>query len=526
MIYDLLNITVSPEDAVNKENLRLIAARKLRISPIKISDILIVKKSIDARQREIKVILSLKIGVGESISPKSIYKYSYQYGDVSSAPSVIVVGAGPAGLFAALRLIELGFRPIVIERGKSVSERKKDIALMNRNQGLNTESNYSFGEGGAGTFSDGKLYTRSKKKGSIRRILEIFHLFGAQDEILYEAHPHIGTDRLPIIIKNMREKIIACGGEVRFETKMVELLIQDNFVRGILLENGEKILSSSVILATGHSARDVYQMLYTKNIALEAKGFAMGVRVEHPQVLIDSIQYHSKQRNKYLPAASYSLVAQSDGRGVYSFCMCPGGHIVPASTEEGGIVVNGMSASHRGGKLANSGIVVEIQPEDISDYMEKYGVMGGLKFQQYVENLAFLNNGGGKDLKAPAQRLKDFVEGRLSDSLPETTYLPGIISSPMHFWLPEQISSRLRDGFRQFNRKMRGFLTNEAIVVGVESRSSSPLRIPRNRETFQHISLDGFYPCGEGAGYAGGITSSAMDGEACAEAIAKKCYNK
>ncbi len=450
--------------------------------------------------------------------PESIV-YPFRYQNVAGKKPVIIIGAGPAGLFAAMRLIELGFKPIIFERGKEVSERKKDIAQLNRNNGLSTESNYCFGEGGAGTFSDGKLFTRSRKKGDRSRILLNFHQHGAQDAILYEAYPHIGTDKLPEVIKNIRQTILKYGGEIHFETKVTELLIENNSIKGVKTKNGNEIFAGAVILSTGHSARDVYEMLQKQNIALESKGFAMGVRVEHPQALIDKIQYHAKERGEYLPAATYNLVAQTDGRGVYSFCMCPGGFIVPASTFEKETVVNGMSSSSRNSAFANSGVVVEIRPEDLPEEYTQYGALAGIKFQQYYENLAFVN-GGGKQT-APAQRLYDFVKGRLSVDLPESSYLPGLIASPMHFWMPDFISRRLREGFKDFDRKMKGFLTNDALIIGVESRTSSPVRIPRNPETLQHISVAGLYPCGEGAGYAGGITSSAIDGENCAEKIAE-----
>ncbi|MBO7337610.1 MAG: FAD-binding protein [Paludibacteraceae bacterium] len=516
-----VNIILSPEQAANERLLKNEACAKAGVQPQRVKGIRIEHKTVDARQRMPKINLSVRLYIDEAAEGTPRICEEIRYQDVHNKPQAIVVGAGPAGLFAALRLIELGVKPIIVERGKSVSERKIDIAQASRNKVLNLESNFSFGEGGAGAFSDGKLYTRSKKKGNTSRILQIFHDHGAQDEILYEAHPHIGTDRLSVVIKNMRKTILQYGGEVHFCCKMTDLIIENGTVRGIACEDGREFKSDAVILATGHSARDVYKMLDDKKVALEAKGFAMGVRVEHPQALIDSIQYHRKERGEYLPPAAYNIVAQSAGRGVYSFCMCPGGQIVPASTENDGIVVNGMSNSLRNSPYANSGIVVEIRPEDLeSTEWGKYGNFSGLMFQKHVEQLAFKNN-GGLGLAAPAQRLADFVKGRLSSSLPKCSYLPGAISSPMHFWLPDAIGKRLQDGFKQFDRKMRGFVTNEAVILGVESRSSSPIRIPRDRETLQHTHIKGLFPCGEGAGYSGGITSSGIDGELCAENAAK-----
>lgn len=516
-----LQLTLLPQHAGNEIELRKFISQTLCCEK---EDFVyrVVRKSIDARSRQPRVNLSIEVFVGEQ--PPCLYENEFLYKDISNAVQVVVVGAGPAGLFAALRLIELGYKPIVLERGKNVSERKRDIALQNRNKAFNQESNYCFGEGGAGTFSDGKLYTRSKKRGNIRRILEIFHQHGAQDTILYEAHPHIGTDRLPIVIQNIRKTIIECGGEYIFNAKVNDLLIEKDAVKGVKTEDGSTYFGEAVVLATGHSARDIYALLQQKNIAIEAKGFAIGVRVEHPQALIDQIQYHSRCRGEYLPAASYNIVNQIDGRGVYSFCMCPGGHIVPASTEYGAIVVNGMSASARNSQFANSGIVVEIRPEDLHDF-HHYGELCGLEFQKQLEQTAFNNNGGGLQT-APAQRLTDFVAGKLSNSLPQCSYLPGVVSSPMHFWLPEIIGMRLRKGFRSFDRYMRGFLSSDAIVVGVESRSSSPIRIPRKINTCEHIQIKRLFPCGEGSGYAGGITSSAMDGEIIAEKIAEVLEKK
>ena len=513
-----LQLTLSPEQAHKEELLHQEIAKKLEIDVKKISGVRILRKSIDARSGQPRINISVQVFYNQKL-PES-FKVEIKYPFVGDKKSVIVVGAGPAGLFAALKLIQLGLKPIVIERGKETRKRKKDLAQLNRNNSLDTESNYCFGEGGAGTFSDGKLYTRSKKKGNVKGILDTFYFHGADEHILYEAHPHIGSDNLPLVVENMRKTILECGGEYYFEKKVSEFIIESNKIKGCKTSDGEIFLSDALILATGHSAHDIYEILHQQGVTLEPKGFAMGVRVEHPQSLIDSIQYHCKTRDEYLPAASYSLVEQVKERGVYSFCMCPGGHIVPAGTESASIVVNGMSVSKRNSPFANSGIVVEIRPEDIPDDFKEFGVLAGLKFQEYVEKLAFTNN-GGQNFKAPAQRLGDFVKGRLSADLPECSYLPGLISSPMHFWLPDFISKRLQEAFKKFDRKMRGYLTNDAVIVGVESRSSSPVRIPRDAETLQHIQVAGLFPAGEGSGYSGGITSSAIDGENCAEKVAE-----
>lgn len=484
----------------------------------------VVKRSVDARQKQLKVNLTLltddKDQFIEKDAPIPLYDAPV-FQDVHHAEhSVNVIGAGPAGLFAALTLIEHGIKPIIYERGKDVAERKKDIATLNRNLGLNTESNYCFGEGGAGTFSDGKLYSRSKKRGNMQRVMELFHHFGAKDNILYEAHAHIGSDKLPSIIRAMRECIIEHGGEIHFSTCVDELLFHN-----LIASSPHRHIAT--ILAIGHSAHDTYQMLMNEGVLLEDKGCAMGVRAEHPQALINRLMYHdpSPELVKLLGNASYSLVTQVQGRGVYSFCMCPGGHIVPAGSALNSCVVNGMSASHRNSPFANSGMVVEIRPEDLAGLVQEFRGLGvqefklkGLAFQQYLENLAYQY--GGEPSLAPAQRLKDFVEGRQSKSLPACSYLPGMVSSRLDEWLPAHIGKRLQQGFRDFDRKYRGFLTNEAVILGVESRSSSAVRIPRNPETLESISTPGLYPCGEGAGYAGGITSCALDGINVAMAIA------
>ncbi len=510
-----LHIRISPQEASEEQYYKPIVARELNIAQDEITTIHIVKRSIDARKQLVKVQLYLDVYVSEEAPRVVLSRFDYK--DVSNSPEVVVVGAGPGGLFAALRLIELGFKPVVIERGKPVNERKRDLALLNRNEELNTESNYAFGEGGAGAFSDGKLYTRSTKRGDFRKVVEVFHHHGAQDDILIDSHPHIGSDRLPGVIKNMRESIINAGGVVKFDTRVNNLIVEGDTIKGVVTTAGDRIEGRAVILATGHSARDVYRFLNAAEIHLEAKSWAMGVRVEHPQEMIDQTQYHSKDgRGEYLPAASYNLSTQVDGRGAFSFCMCPGGIIVPSMTDEQEVVVNGMSPSKRNSPFANSGIVVEIKPEDFVQYRDK-GPLAGLEYQSELERLAHINS--GSSYSAPAQRLADFVDGHLSFDLPECSYMPGVISSPLHFWLPDEIGLRLRKAFDVFDRKIRGFVTNEAMVVGVESRTSSPVRIPRDRETFQHVQIKGLFPCGEGAGYAGGIASSAIDGERCAEKV-------
>jgi len=517
-MHEHIQLTLTPELAEKPELLAKQVGDKLEISPARITRLRTTKKSIDARSFQPKVNLTVEVYWDEPAPV--LEKVVFDYQSVEGKTPVLIIGAGPAGLFAALKLIESGLRPIILERGKNTHARKEDIAQLNRNKGIDADSNYCFGEGGAGTFSDGKLYTRSKKKGNTDRIFEIFHHHGAAEEILYDAHPHIGSDKLPIVIENISKTITSCGGEIHFEQKLTEILIENNQVVGCKTDDGNVYKANSLILATGHSAHDIYEMLNRQGVTLEAKGFAMGVRVEHPQAMVDSIQYHCKERGPFLPAASYNLVDQVNERGVYSFCMCPGGHIVPAGSGLNEIVVNGMSASQRNSPYANSGIVVEIRPEDIPADFKEYGVLAGLKFQQYVEHLAYTNN-GGLGQTAPAQRLGDFVRGKLSADLPECSYLPGLISSPLHFWLPDIISSRLREGFKKFDRKMRGYLTNDAVVVGVETRSSAAVRVPRDSETGQHPIVKGLFPAGEGSGYSGGITSSAIDGENAAAFVAK-----
>lgn len=540
-------LRVLPEQAYSEQSLKRYLAREKGKDERTIQAIRVLKKSIDARQRTVYVNLTVRVYINEM--PEDDVWIQTEYPNVEGKPAVIVVGAGPGGLFAALRLIELGIRPIVVERGKNVRDRKLDLARISRDHKVDPESNYSFGEGGAGAYSDGKLYTRSKKRGNVAKILNVFCQHGASVSILSDAHPHIGTDKLPRVIENMRKTILQCGGEVHFETRMDELILENQEVKGIRTNQG-RAFYGPVILATGHSARDVYRWLYTHQVALEPKGLAVGVRLEHPAKLIDQIQYHSKNgRGNYLPAAEYSFVTQVGGRGVYSFCMCPGGFVVPAASGPQQIVVNGMSPSNRGSQWSNSGMVVELHPEDLGEasltrFMQEYTESQGT-IQDIIRTLDVSGNWAGDPLQhplallyfqealekqnwiqghyrqtAPAQRMADFVHRRLSYDLPRSSYAPGLISSPLHFWMPEFITSRLAQGFETFGRNSRGFLTNEAVMIGVESRTSSPVRIVRDRETLQHLVVKGLFPCGEGAGYAGGIVSAGVDGERCAEAAA------
>lgn len=517
-----LQLRVLPEQAANEQSIKLYVAREKGLDTRTIKAIRILKRSIDARQRTIYINLTIRIYINELPTDEE-YLHTY-YPIVDEGSEVIVVGAGPGGLFAALRLIELGCRPIVVERGKDVHTRKRDIARISREHTVDPESNYSFGEGGAGAYSDGKLYTRSKKRGSVEKILNVFCQHGASTNILCDAHPHIGTDKLPRVIENMRETICRCGGEVHFETRMDHLIVENNRTVGIETNTG-RTFRGPVILATGHSARDVYRHLQASGIAIEAKGIAVGVRLEHPAELIDQIQYHNKNgRGKYLPAAEYSFVTQVEGRGVYSFCMCPGGAVVPAASGPEQIVVNGMSASHRGSRWSNSGMVVEIRPEDLSSInnippMTDIPPLAMLHFQEQLEQQCWMQ--GNRRQTAPAQRMVDFTRKKLSYDLPSSSYSPGLISSPLHFWMPEFICNRLQRGFEHFGRTSHGFLTNEATVIGVETRTSAPVRIIRDRDTLQHITISGLFPCGEGAGYAGGIVSAGIDGERCAEMAAE-----
>jgi hypothetical protein len=503
-------IRVVPEVAALEDRLKAYLADEQGIDVRTINGVRILKRSIDARQRQIYVNLKVRVYVNEQ--PHDDEYQRTEYPNVEGKPQVIVVGAGPGGLFAALRLIELGLRPIVLERGKDVHERKKDLALITKTQKVDAESNYCFGEGGAGAYSDGKLYTRSKKRGNTDKILNVFCQHGASTAILADAHPHIGTDRLPKVIEAMRNTIIRCGGEVHFQTKMTQLILSGETVVGCI---ADKEYRGPVILATGHSARDVYRYLSEAKIEIEAKGIAVGVRLEHPSQLIDQIQYHNKQgRGRWLPAAEYAMVTQVDGRGVYSFCMCPGGFVIPAATDKEQIVVNGMSPANRGTAWSNSGMVVEVRPEDV----EGDDCLAMMRFQEELEKACWQQ--GNMKQTAPAQRMADFVNGRLSYDLPKSSYAPGLISSPLHFWLPKMISHRLQEGFKVFGRNAHGFLTNEAVMIAVETRTSSPVRIVRDRDTLQHVGIQGLFPCGEGAGYAGGIVSAGVDGERCAEACA------
>lgn len=543
MIHEY-QLRILPEQAASEQSLKQYISREKGLDVRTINAIRILKRSIDARQRTIYINLTIRVFVNETPSEDEFERTDYP--NVEGRPAVIVVGAGPGGLFAALKLIELGLRPIVVERGKNVRERKEDLARISREHKVDAESNYSFGEGGAGAYSDGKLYTRSKKRGSVEKILNVFCQHGASPTILSDAHPHIGTDKLPRVIENMRNTILACGGEVHFQTRMESILIEGQKVKGIETNTGKTFLGP-VILATGHSARDVYRWLYAHGVQLETKGIAIGVRLEHPSMLIDQIQYHNKNgRGKYLPAAEYSFVQQVDGRGVYSFCMCPGGFVVPAASGPHQLVVNGMSPSNRGTKWSNSGMVVETRPEDLllpemqlqaepfsgsneslteelilRDGKQPEGTVHTLammRFQEKLEQICWQQ--GNMRQTAPSQRMVDFTRKKLSYDLPVTSYSPGLVSSPLHFWMPSFLSERLSKGFQLFGKSSRGFLTNEAVMIAVETRTSSPVRIVRDKDTLQHLTVEGLFPCGEGAGYAGGIVSAGIDGERCAEAVA------
>ena len=537
-------IRILPEQAASEEGIKRYLSQEKGIDVRTLKQVRVLKRSIDARQRTIYVNLKVRAYINE-FAQDDQYIHT-EYPDVSSRPRVVVVGEGPGGLFASLRLIELGYRPVVLERGKDVRERKKDLSNITKTQKVDAESNYCFGEGGAGAYSDGKLYTRSKKRGSVDKILNVFCQHGANTNILADAHPHIGTDKLPRVIENMRNTILHCGGEVHFQTKMTSFIIDGDKVIGVeavnLQTGAEETYRGPVILATGHSARDVYRYLAASRIEIEAKGIAVGVRLEHPAHLIDQIQYHNKNgRGKYLPAAEYSFVTQVDGRGVYSFCMCPGGFVIPAATGPQQLVVNGMSPSNRGTAWSNSGMVVETHPEDVASFVQEHQAilqsdaslsssaeeevltpdspLTMMHFQQIVEKQCWQQ--GNMKQTAPAQRMADFVNNRLSYDLPKSSYAPGLISSPLHFWMPAFVSKRLQEGFKTFGKNAHGFLTNEATLIAMETRTSSPVRILRDRDTLQHVRLQGLFPCGEGAGYAGGIVSAGVDGERCAEMCAE-----
>lgn len=537
-------IRILPEQAASEEGIKRYLSKEKGIDVRTLNQVRVLKRSIDARQRTIYVNLKVRAYINE-FAQDDQYIHT-EYPDVSSRPRMVVVGEGPGGLFASLRLIELGYRPVVLERGKDVRERKKDLSNITKTQKVDAESNYCFGEGGAGAYSDGKLYTRSKKRGSVDKILNVFCQHGANTNILADAHPHIGTDKLPRVIENMRNTILQCGGEVHFQTKMTSFIIEGDKVIGVeavnLQTGAEETYRGPVILATGHSARDVYRYLAASRIEIEAKGIAVGVRLEHPAHLIDQIQYHNKNgRGKYLPAAEYSFVTQVDGRGVYSFCMCPGGFVIPAATGPQQLVVNGMSPSNRGTAWSNSGMVVETHPEDVASFVQEHQAilqsdaslsssaeeevlspdspLTMMHFQQIVEKQCWQQ--GNMKQTAPAQRMADFVNNRLSYDLPKSSYAPGLISSPLHFWMPSFVSKRLQEGFKTFGKNAHGFLTNEATLIAMETRTSSPVRILRDRDTLQHVRLQGLFPCGEGAGYAGGIVSAGVDGERCAEMCAE-----
>jgi len=520
-MHKKLSLVLEPEIGFDEEHFKNHIHKLLQFPENENTFIRLIKRSIDARGRQVKVNVEAEIFINEVPSP--IISFKKNYPDISKAKQAIVIGAGPAGIFAALRLIELGIKPILLERGKDVKTRRRDLAAINKNHIVNPESNYCFGEGGAGTYSDGKLYTRSKKRGDIRRVQEILVAHGATEEILVDVHPHIGTNKLPQLVTELRKSILSAGGEVHFDTKVVDFILQNKEVKGVILENGNEISGLGIILATGHSARDIFELCQRRNILIEAKPYAMGVRIEHQQSLIDSLQYNRPERGKFLPAASYSLVGQTYfkgiQRGVFSFCMCPGGFIVPSATAPGELVVNGMSPSRRDSKFANSGMVVAINEVDLQPF-KQFGALAGLQLQKELEQKACRMAGGGQT--APAQLVGDFIQHKLSKSLLDTSYQPGLISSDMMNILPDFLGKPLQEGLKQFGQKMRNYSSNEAQIIGIESRTSSPVRIPRDKETLEHIEIKRLFPCGEGAGYAGGIMSAAMDGERCAEKLVEK----
>lgn len=509
-----LQIRVLPEVAGESQLLNEYIIQKEGLDLEELRHIQVLRKSIDARARQAYINLKVRLYISEEFEPEDISLPDYP--NVSNSKEVIIIGAGPAGLFAALELLENGLKPVLIERGKNAKDRIVDLKGINVNHTVNEDSNYCFGEGGAGTYSDGKLYTRSKKRGDVQKVLELLVGFGAVKEILVDAHPHIGTNKLPKIIANMRECILQHGGEIHFNTRVTDLINDSSSIKGVVAKDGTKFHADNVILATGHSARDIFELLHRKGIEIELKPLAIGVRVEHPQSLIDSIQYNCQTRGEYLPPASYSIVKQTDGRGVYSFCMCPGGVIAPCATSPGEIVTNGWSSSRRARGTANSGIVVELRPEDFKPF-EKYGPLAAMEFQRSIEQKAWVE--GGKTQRAPAQRLRDFIKSKVSEELPNTSYAPGITSVELGAVLPDFIQKNLKEGFLQFDKSMRGYLTNDAVVHAPETRTSSPVKVPRDEQTLQHVQIKGLYPCGEGAGYAGGIVSAAMDGMKCAKQI-------
>ncbi len=509
-----ITISLTPADAADEATIKTQIAAECGVTPQRISSYTIQKRSIDARSRQARIIIQAQVFIDEQTPEAPAFDPQLQ--NVANAPHIFIVGAGPAGLFAALRLITLGYKPIILERGKDVRSRRRDLAAMNKEGIVNPESNYCFGEGGAGTYSDGKLYTRSTKRGNVQRILQLFHHFGAEANILFDAHPHIGTNKLPQIITAMRQQIMDCGGDVLFETRLTDILLNGDKITGIKTASGDTIECTSVILATGHSARDIFTLLHHKDILVECKPFALGVRIEHPQLIIDQAQYHCNVRDPYLPPASYSLVAQENGRGVFSFCMCPGGIIAPAATAPGEIVVNGWSPSKRNNPFANSGTVVSVDERDFAAY-NFIGPLAAMHYQQMVEQKAFAIGGG--NLVAPAQRMSDFVNNKVSATLPDCSYLPGIHSAAISEVLPKEVNAALKKAVVDFGKKMKGYFTNEAVLVATESRTSSPVRIPRDKDSLQHVQIKGLYPCAEGAGYAGGIVSAAIDGERCAESV-------
>ncbi len=515
-----IELILPPEFVNDYSYQKNLAAKVLKLSIEDISAVQVIRRSVDARSKN--PIFRAKAIVYLNEDPVDMYS-PIDFKSVKGNKKVLIVGMGPAGMFAALRLIELGIKSIIFERGKDVQSRRKDLREIQQFGNVNPDSNYCFGEGGAGTYSDGKLYTRSTKRGDVNRILNILVQHGSQKEILIDAHPHIGSNILPKVVQSIRQTIIDCGGEIHFDSRVTDFILEENKIKGLIVNSEKEFLGDSVILAAGHSARDIYYLLDKHKIKLEAKPFAMGVRIEHPQKLIDEIQYHSKDRNPNLPASSYNLACQVDDRGVYSFCMCPGGIIIPASTTSEELVLNGMSVSRRDSPFANSGLVVSVDEEDWKKY-NSFGVFAGLEFQKEVERIAF--EAGGRTQRAPSQRITDFVKNKMSLTLPESSYIPGTNSSPLHEILPKNIAEGIRKSLLIFDKKMKGYFTEEAQILAAETRTSSPIRIPRNNETLMHVEVEGLFPCGEGAGYAGGIVSAAIDGERSANAVLKFVLTK